>query len=162
MADREMTRPGHLAQKRNRTARNATSTMGSERKNSSSAVATSAQLRHGIATGQSGDKTSNIDPAAAPLGTDDEAAGKPPSTLEINLAAQEEVKNDPIPSQSLERSPIIISSSAGNRYLDRRDVFGFLEGLHLRTLSFDFDTDNNRIVEAEERDGLLGAKFTRK
>jgi hypothetical protein len=82
--------------------------MGSERKNSSSGVATSAQLRHGIATGQSGDKTSNIDPAAAPLGTDDEAAGKPPSTLEINLAAQEEVKNDPIPSQSLERSPIII------------------------------------------------------
>jgi hypothetical protein len=46
--------------------------------------------------------------------------------------------------------------------MDRRDVFGFLEGLHLRTLSFDFDTDNNRIVEAEERDGLLGAKFTRK
>jgi hypothetical protein len=35
--------------------------------------------------------------------------------------------------------------------MDRRDVFGFLEGFHLRTLSFDFETDNNRIVEAEER-----------
>jgi hypothetical protein len=40
---------------------------------------TSAQLRHGIASGQSGDKISNIDPAAAPLGTDDEAGGNPPT-----------------------------------------------------------------------------------
>src|SRR5688572_1712991 len=69
---------------------------------------TSAQLRYGIASGRARDKVSNIDPAAAPLGTDDEAAGRPPSRDEIHLAAQEELKSDPVPSQPLERSPIII------------------------------------------------------
>ncbi len=81
--------------------------MGSERKSSASEVSTSAQLRHGITTGQSRDKISNIDPSAAPLGTDDEAAGKPPTSEEIRLAAQEELKSDPVPSQPLEPSPII-------------------------------------------------------
>ena len=82
--------------------------MTSERNRSGPLVTTSAQLRHAITTGQSRDKVSNIDPAAAPLGTDDEAAGRPPSRDEIRLAAQEELKSDPVPSQPLERSPIII------------------------------------------------------
>ena len=53
-------------------------------------VTNSAQLRHGITTGQSGDKVANIDPAAAPLGTDDEAAGTPPSPERIDLARHQE------------------------------------------------------------------------
>jgi hypothetical protein len=69
---------------------------------------TSAQLRHGISSGRARDKVSNIDPAAAPLGTDDEAAGKSPSRDEIQLAAQEELKSDPVPSQPLEQSPILV------------------------------------------------------
>jgi len=36
-----------------------------------------ARLRSDIDGGRTGDKTSGIDPAAAPLGTDDEAAGMP-------------------------------------------------------------------------------------
>jgi hypothetical protein len=52
---------------------------------------TTARLRHDIDRGRGGDKVDNIDPAAAPLGTDDEAAGKPPSPAEIHLAYRHEV-----------------------------------------------------------------------
>jgi hypothetical protein len=40
--------------------------------------ATTAQLRHAIDTGRTGSKVGAPDPAAAPLGTDDEAGGAPP------------------------------------------------------------------------------------
>jgi hypothetical protein len=40
---------------------------------------TVAQLQHDIDSEQTGAKASGFDPAAAPLGTDDEAAGTPPS-----------------------------------------------------------------------------------
>jgi len=40
------------------------------------------RLRHAIDTGQTGDKIPYPDPAAAPLGTDDEAAGvRPPESV---------------------------------------------------------------------------------
>jgi hypothetical protein len=39
--------------------------------------ATSAQLRDDIDSGRTGDKVPALDPAAAPLGTDEEAAGTP-------------------------------------------------------------------------------------
>jgi hypothetical protein len=38
------------------------------------------QLRNDIDSGRTGDKVPYPDPAAAPLGTDDEAAGTPPGT----------------------------------------------------------------------------------
>ena len=38
---------------------------------------TTEQLRHDIDRGRTGDKVAAIDPAAAPLGTDEEAAGTP-------------------------------------------------------------------------------------
>lgn len=41
--------------------------------------ATTEQLRDAIDRGATGTKVPNPDPAAAPLGTDDEAAGTPPS-----------------------------------------------------------------------------------
>ena len=44
---------------------------------------TSAQLRHDIDRGATGDKTPALDPAAAPLGTDEEAGGAPPTPPEI-------------------------------------------------------------------------------
>jgi hypothetical protein len=40
---------------------------------------TTARLKHEIDRGRGGDKVDVNDPAAAPLETDDEAAGKPPS-----------------------------------------------------------------------------------
>ena len=104
--------------------------MRSQRKRSGPTVTTSAQLRHAITTGQSRDKTSNIDPAAAPLGTDDEAAGNPPSRHEIDLAAQEELDERSC-SQSTNgeiahHHPDRRSSSAGDRHMDRRNAFCIL------------------------------------
>ena len=46
---------------------------------------TLAQLRADIDSGRTGDKVSAPDPAMAPLGTDDEAAGTPPSPAAIAL-----------------------------------------------------------------------------
>ena len=48
---------------------------------------TSDRMRHDISRGKTGDKIDHPDPAAAPLGTDDEAAGKPPSTEELRMAS---------------------------------------------------------------------------
>ena len=52
---------------------------------------TSAQLRHAIDAGMTGDKVQAPDPASAPLGTDDEAAGKPPTPSEIAEALNNEI-----------------------------------------------------------------------
>jgi hypothetical protein len=51
---------------------------------------TSEQLRHDIDSGRAGDKVRVGDPAAAPLGTDDEAAGTPPSRSAIATARDQE------------------------------------------------------------------------
>ena len=56
---------------------------------------TSAKLRDEIDHGQAGDKVSFPDPAAAPLGTDDEAAGHPPTSEQIAMARRHEVKEQP-------------------------------------------------------------------
>jgi len=48
--------------------------------------ATLEQLRADIDSGRTGDKVPAPDPAIAPLGTDDEAAGQPPSPEIIDLA----------------------------------------------------------------------------
>ena len=73
---------------------------------------TSAQLRHGIASGQAGDKISNIDPAAAPLGTDDEAGGNPPTKEQLALAAAHELQRKPKPTLQIEWGPIAIMVGA--------------------------------------------------
>jgi hypothetical protein len=46
---------------------------------------TISQLRAAIDAGQTRDKVNYPDPAAAPLGTDDEAAGHPPNASEVSL-----------------------------------------------------------------------------
>src|SRR5829696_1732512 len=55
-----------------------------------SAAPTTAQLKADINSGQTGDKNPVFDPALAPLGTDDEAAGRPPSAFRIELARRYE------------------------------------------------------------------------
>ena len=55
-----------------------------------SAEPTSAQLKGDIDSGQTGDKNPVFDPGLAPLGTDDEAAGTPPSAARIALARRYE------------------------------------------------------------------------
>lgn len=57
--------------------------------------ATTAQLRDDIDSGRTGDKVDFPDPAAAPLGTDDEAAGRPPKPAEVSMARHIEGDNAP-------------------------------------------------------------------
>jgi hypothetical protein len=52
-----------------------------------------AHLRDAIDRGRTGSKVPFPDPAAAPLGTDDEAAGTPPTTEQATLALRNEVRN---------------------------------------------------------------------
>jgi hypothetical protein len=51
-------------------------------------------LRRDIDSGRTGDKAPGFDPAAAPLGTDEEAAGTPPSAAEIEQARRLERRSD--------------------------------------------------------------------
>lgn len=53
---------------------------------------TSDRLRHDIDRGGAADKVPFMDPAAAPLGTDDEAAGTPPSAEQIARARKMEAR----------------------------------------------------------------------
>ena len=50
------------------------------------------QLRIAIDQGRSREKVDAPDPAAAPLGTDDEAGGSPDSAGQVRLAAAQEVR----------------------------------------------------------------------
>ena len=54
------------------------------------AGSTTAQLKGDIDSGRTGDKNDMLDPGLSPLGTDDEAAGTPPSPERIDLARHEE------------------------------------------------------------------------
>ena len=50
-----------------------------------------ARLRNKIYRGGAGDKVAFPDPAAAPLGTDDEAAGHPPTRAQLRRAQAQEL-----------------------------------------------------------------------
>jgi hypothetical protein len=52
---------------------------------------TTAKLKHNIDRGRGGDKVDVIDPAAAPLGTDEEAAGTPPPPESVAQAYSHEI-----------------------------------------------------------------------
>ncbi|MEQ3749229.1 MAG: hypothetical protein ABNH26_07605 [Celeribacter sp.] len=60
----------------------------------SSGAADAAQLRDEIDRGGAGDKVAFSDPSAAPLGTDDEAAGTPPSRGQVSEAAKHETRRE--------------------------------------------------------------------
>lgn len=61
------------------------------RKPSSGSPVTTSRLREEIDHGAGADKVDFPDPAASPLGTDDEAAGTPPTASRIALASREEL-----------------------------------------------------------------------
>jgi hypothetical protein len=60
---------------------------------------TSAKLKHDIDRGRGGDKVDVIDSAAAPLGTDDEAAGAAPSIDAIAQAHRDEIAETRVTSE---------------------------------------------------------------
>ncbi len=53
---------------------------------------TVSQLKADIDSGRTGDKNVTADPGLSPLGTDDEAAGRPASPERVALAREEEKK----------------------------------------------------------------------
>jgi hypothetical protein len=59
-------------------------------------IETTEQLRIAIDQGQASSKVDATDPAAAPLGTDDEAGGTPNTAAQVRLAATHEVRATPI------------------------------------------------------------------
>lgn len=65
---------------------------------------TADRLRKDIDRGRTADKTAYPDPAAAPLGTDAEAGGHPPSDEELRIARAAEVRRDGSPAPSEDRS----------------------------------------------------------
>jgi hypothetical protein len=58
-------------------------------------IETTEQLRIAIDQGDAGDKVDASDPAAVPLGTDDEAGGTPNTTSQVREAAAHEVRPRP-------------------------------------------------------------------
>jgi hypothetical protein len=58
------------------------------------------RLRADISSGQTGDKVDWPDPAMAPLGTDDEAAGTSPSAERVRLAHRAEIARRVVKSRS--------------------------------------------------------------
>lgn len=60
---------------------------------------TSTKLKHDIDRGRGGDKVNAIDPAAAPLGTDEEAAGAAPPVDAVAQAYNNEIDHSPVISQ---------------------------------------------------------------
>lgn len=49
-----------------------------------------AHLKHDIDSGRTGDKAGGFDPGAAPLGTDAEAGGAPPTAQEVAMSRRDE------------------------------------------------------------------------
>jgi hypothetical protein len=64
-----------------------------------------AHLRDAIDSGQTGSKISFGDPAAAPLGTDEEAAGTPVASEDVRRAMRDEVRRPPVHSSEQTRAP---------------------------------------------------------
>ena len=67
--------------------------------------ATAAQLSADIDSGRTGDKNPALDPSLAPLGTDDEAAGTPPTPFRVMLARRLENVNRWVRSSSRAAGP---------------------------------------------------------
>ena len=60
---------------------------------------TTAQLKHDIDRCRGGDKVDGIDPAAAPLGTNEEAAGTAPPPEAVAQAHSHEIVGAPVSSE---------------------------------------------------------------
>jgi hypothetical protein len=58
---------------------------------------TTERLRHDIDSGRTGDKIPHPDPAAAPLGADDEAGGHSPRSHQVQAAMAAELSRSPAP-----------------------------------------------------------------
>jgi hypothetical protein len=90
------------------------------------ASATSAQLRADIDSGRTGDKVPALDPAAAPLGTDEEAAGTPTAPEMLAMARSEERARVPTDGGPREAGPPQSNSASDSS--GRRSRSGLFAG----------------------------------
>lgn len=102
-------------------------------------VETTSRLRKEIDSGKAGDKTAFPDPAASPLGTDDEAGGSPPTADQVRLAARHELRQDGVdaPAVSDERARTITGEGPGLASANIRPVvIGLLAVLVIGAVAF--------------------------
>lgn len=83
-------------------------------------TATAAPLRGDLDAGHGRDKVNYPDPAAAPLGTDDEAAGTPITEEQLQMARAQEDRRDRIPETDPART-VGGTSAISVTGADRRD-----------------------------------------
>lgn len=69
---------------------------------------TSDAIRAAIDAGEGSDKVAFPDPAAAPLGTDDEAGGHPPTPEQRRMAAASELRRSTAPASKQRIWPYIL------------------------------------------------------
>jgi len=74
-------------------------------------MSTADRLRNDIDSGRTGDKVAASDPAAAPLGTDEEAAGTPPSREAVELARRHEVVRADPPHERVASGSVVLYSA---------------------------------------------------
>lgn len=74
---------------------------------------TADRLRYEIDRGRGGDKVDARDPAVAPLGTDDEAGGSPPTPAQIKQAYAYEIALGPSSEHVGDRGVLIYMSAVG-------------------------------------------------
>ena len=79
-------------------------------------TATSEQLRHAIDRGRTGSKLPYPDPAAAPLGTDDEAGGAPTDPGVLHDVLQRETRSTAAHSGIGASANAAIDNRSGRRY----------------------------------------------
>ena len=86
------------------------------------------QLRADIDSGRTGDKVSAPDPAMAPLGTDDEAAGTPPSPAAIALTRRLETSHSTSTSAANRTGPRVDIDCVRHRFCNSYRGLGFSIG----------------------------------
>jgi hypothetical protein len=82
-----------------------------------STSATPAQLRDDIDSGRTRDKVAHSDPAAAPLGTDDEAAGTPPTAEQVSMARRQETARDVSDPSAADQPPKQVGMAPRGRFV---------------------------------------------
>lgn len=82
----------------------------------SGTASTTAQLSADINSGRTGDKVAGFDPAAAPLGTDDEAGGHPPTPEQIAMARDQETSGAASGHKANASEPAMTPDGVVNRF----------------------------------------------
>lgn len=92
-------------------------------------IDSTSKLRHAIDSARTRDKIAFEDPAASPLGTDDEAGGTPPTRLDVATAARHEVRTGGILAPGAgDETGRTVSGERRGRWLDGSNAMPWLIG----------------------------------